>query len=227
MLADFFLTIITSTAVSVALCSLVLWMTKAWIGERLKNAIKAEYDVKLESHKAQLKAEYDQRLETHKAQLKAQSDVEVERLKSTLSVAAAEKNTTFLQLHTRRVDVIANTYARLKKLHDCVANYVKPFVATGERTNEERRGDVAMASADFTPYFSQNELFLSKDVCNAVRQMNQELVGITNTFVYAIELAHTPDVQQWMKITEKFNGSVRQALAGLEDELRRLLGDKT
>ena len=139
MPSDFLLTIISSAAVSAALSGLLLWITKTWIGERLKNAIKAEYDTKLESHKAQLKAEFDKQVETHKSQLKAAADVEVERLKSTLSIAAAERNTTFAQLNTRRVNVIADTYARLKKLHDCVANYVKPFEPTGDRSKEDRR----------------------------------------------------------------------------------------
>jgi hypothetical protein len=198
--------------VSAALCGLLLWLTKAWVGERLKNAIKAEYDTKLESHKAQLKAS---------------SDVEIERLKSALSVIAAEQNTTFAQLHTRRVDVIANTYSRLKKLHDCVANYVNPFEPSGTRPREERRKDVVDASQEFTPYFSQNQIFLTKPVTTAIQQVNQELVSISNVFIYAVDLPPTPDVQQWLKITEKFEGSVKAALSGLEDELRRLLGDKT
>jgi hypothetical protein len=227
MLSDFLLTIISSAAVSAALSGLLLWITKTWIGERLKNAIKAEYDTKLESHKAQLKAEFDKQVETHKSQLKAAADVEVERLKSTLSIAAAERNTTFVQLHTRRVDVIADTYARLKKLHDCVANYVKSFEPVGERSKEERRKDVTSAAQEFTPYFSQNQIFLPKAVSAAIEQVNQELVSISNTFIYAVELPRTPDVQQWGRITDKFNGSVKEAVAGLEDELRRLLGDKS
>jgi hypothetical protein len=55
--------------------------------------------------------------------------------------------------------------------------------------------------------------------------MNQELVSISNVFIHAIDLPHTPDVQQWIKLTEKFDGSVKEALDGLENELRSLLGD--
>ncbi len=227
MISDFALTIISSAAVSAALSGLLLWITKTWIAERLKNAIKAEYDTKLESHKAQLKAEYDKQLETHKAQLKARSDVEIEQLKSSLNIAANQRNTTFSHLHTRRVDVIAKTYAKLKKLHDCVANYVKPHELSGERSKEERRNDVVDASADFTPYYSQNQIFLSQPVAEAIRQMNQELISISNLFIFTVDLPPTPDFQQWIKITEKFEGSVKDALAGLEKQLRQLLGDES
>jgi hypothetical protein len=226
MISDFALTVISSAAVSASLSGLLLWLTKTWIAERLKNAIKAEYDTKLESHKAQLKAEYDKQLETHKAQLKAKSDIEIEQLKTSLNIAANQRNTTFSNLHTRRVDVIANTYAKLKKLHDCVANYVKPFEPVGERSKEERRKDVVDASSEFAPYYSQNQIFLSQSVAEAIRQVNQELISISNHFIYTVELPPTPDFQQWIKITEKFEGSVKDALAGLEKQLRQLLGDE-
>ena len=62
MLTDFALTVISSAAVSLALSGLLLWITKTWIGERLKGAIKDEYNTKLESHKAQVKAEFDTQL---------------------------------------------------------------------------------------------------------------------------------------------------------------------
>jgi len=227
MLTDFAVTIISSAAVSAALSGILLWLTKTWVSERLKNAIRAEYDTKLESHKAQLKAEYDKQIETHKAQLKAKSDVELEQLKSSLSIIASQRNTTFLQLHTRRVDVIANTYGKLKRLHDCVANYIKPIEMTGERSREDRRKDVVEASEEFTPYYSQNGIFLSQPVADAIRQVNQELVTISNRYIFAVELQTIPNVEEWLDITEKFEGSVKKALAGLERQLRQLLGDES
>lgn len=226
MIFDFALTVMSSAAVSAALSGLLLWITKTWIAERLKHVIRAEYDSKLESHKAQLKAEYDKQLETHKAQLKARSEVEIEQLKSSLNIAANQRNTTFSHLHTRRVDVIANTYAKLKKLHDCVANYVKPLELSGEHSTEERRKDVFEASADFSPYYSQNQIFLSQPVAEVIRQMNQELISISNLFIFTVDLPPTPDFHQWIKITEKFEGNVKDALEGLEKQLRELLGDE-
>lgn len=224
---SFVITIISSSAVSTAFAGLLLWLTKTWITERLKNAIKAEYDTKLESHKAQLKAEYDKQVETHKAQLKAKSDLELEQLRSTLSIAASQRNTTFSELHIRRVDVIANVYGKLKHLHDCVANYIKPFVGAGEPSLEERRKDVGTASAEFTPYYSQNEIFLSPQVATAIREVNRELISISNLYIYTVELPPEPDLDQWERITKKFEDGVKEALAGLEAQLRQLLGDES
>ena len=73
MLSYFVLQLIASAGVNAALSSLIIWITKSWISERLKQSIKHEYD---------------QKLEIHKAQLKAESDVEIERLKCQLSISA-------------------------------------------------------------------------------------------------------------------------------------------
>ena len=51
-------TILTSAGVSSVLTAGLLWISKTWMEERLKNSIKSEYDHKIEDHKAILKAEY-------------------------------------------------------------------------------------------------------------------------------------------------------------------------
>ena len=79
-----------------------IWLARSWLSERLKNSIRAEYD---------------QKLETHKAQLKSQSDIAIERLRADLSIATAEHNIQFARLHEKRAEVIAETYARLTELH--------------------------------------------------------------------------------------------------------------
>ena len=189
-----------------------MWLTKTWVSERLKNSIKAEYDIKLESHKALLKAE---------------SEVELERLKSSLNILANQKSVTFSQLQIRRAKVVANTYAKLKRLHDSVANYIKPFEMSGDLSREERRNNVIEASHNFTPYYSQNQIFLTKPVAQAVDEVNKELISITNTFIYIIDLAETPDVKQWTIVLEKFERVTKKAVDSLEEQLRELLGDES
>ncbi len=71
------ITILTSASVSAGLTAALFWLTKSWIGERIKGSIKNEYDLKLESHKAQLKAEHE---------------LNIERLKMGLGDVSAERN---------------------------------------------------------------------------------------------------------------------------------------
>jgi hypothetical protein len=117
MLSYFVLQLIASAGVNAALSSLIIWITKFWISERLKQSIKHEYD---------------QKLEIHKAQLKAESDVEIERLKCQLSISANEHQIRFASLHERQADVIAETYSLLKQLFTCLENYTEPFRDEGD-----------------------------------------------------------------------------------------------
>jgi hypothetical protein len=67
---DFVKTVLASVSASTGLTAVLLWLTKSWIGERIKGAIQHEYDQKLETHKAQLKVEQDREIERFKAQLR-------------------------------------------------------------------------------------------------------------------------------------------------------------
>lgn len=58
-MGNLLLNIISSAAVSGALSGALIWLSRNWISERLKNSIKHEYDQKLEAHKAKLKIEND------------------------------------------------------------------------------------------------------------------------------------------------------------------------
>lgn len=83
---DLAISIISSAAVSGLLSAGLIWLSKTWIAERMKNAIKHEYDEKLE---------------THKALLKAQSDVSLERLRCDLQIAATQQGK--ITLETRNM----------------------------------------------------------------------------------------------------------------------------
>ena len=102
------ITILSSAGVSALLTAALVFLTKNWISERLKGAIKSEYD---------------QKLETHKAQLKAQSDVSLEEFKSKLQVAASERNIRLTRVFEDTVDTISGTYSRLLAFHDAVGHY--------------------------------------------------------------------------------------------------------
>jgi hypothetical protein len=207
-LADFILTIITSASVS----ALLIWLAKSWISERLKNAIKAEYD---------------QKLETHKAELKAESDVAIENLKSRLSITAIEHQVRFSKLHETRAEVIAETYALLRDLYEKVADYVKIFEPAGDRPKEERRKDVINALNALRAYYPKKQIFLPRETAIKVRNIDTELMQATSQFVYDVELSKRNEtVNTWMEIFERMNGKISTAMVELEDEFRELLGEK-
>jgi hypothetical protein len=60
--------------------TIVLFLGRNWILERLRGAIKNEYDEKLETYKAQLKARNDEQLEQIKARLQIDANEKSIRL---------------------------------------------------------------------------------------------------------------------------------------------------
>lgn len=71
----YILPILTSAAFSVTLLASLGWFFRTWLGERLQQGIKNEYDKKLEKFKAEIKAESDVHLTDMKALLDRQSDI--------------------------------------------------------------------------------------------------------------------------------------------------------
>src|SRR3990172_3149003 len=102
-------TILALVGLSGLLIAALIFLTKSWITERLRNAIKHEYD---------------QKLETHKAQLKGDHDTAVERLRAELRFDAFQQETRFADLHARRAETIAEMFAALRKFHSMARRYV-------------------------------------------------------------------------------------------------------
>jgi len=213
MFSDFLLEVITSATVSAILTSLLLWLTKSWITERLKNAIKSEYD---------------QKLETHKSQLKAQTDIEIEKLKSSLSISAAERHVKFSKLHEDRAKVIADTYALLKEVYIAVADYIKIFEPAGDKPRDERRKIAADAHLALRQYYPKKIIYIPKVTAEKIENIDIALVNTFNEFTFTIDFQRgTGDAMKWNQIFERMRGEMKDALNDLEDEFRKLLGDES
>lgn len=58
-----------------------------------------------------------------------------------------------------------------------------------------------------------------------MQHVNQALISITNTFTFTVDQQSTPNPAAWVEISERFDGSVKEAVEALELQLRKLLGD--
>jgi hypothetical protein len=213
MLQEFLVTIISSAAVSSVLAGLLIWLTKSWISERLKNAIKNEYDEKLESHKSKLKA---------------QTDVEIEKLKSSLSITAAKQGIKFSTLHKDRADVIANTYDLLKGVYLTLQDYVKIFEPAGDKPRDQRREIAVEAHSVFRDYYPKKLIYLPKSTADKLEAINGELVLTFNQFSFNVDFQQgAGDAEKWNEIFKNMNGEMQETLKELEDEFRKLLGDES
>lgn len=208
---DFILTVITSTATSGIVVGLVMFLVKTWLSERIKQSIKAEYDLKLEAYKGKLS--YD-------------SNIEIEKLKSSLAMVASQQNTTFAELHNRRVDAIAEIYFGLMKFYAAVEDYIKIFEVSGGTTRRERRDVAYQASMTFTPILQKNKIFLPVEIANLIDSANSELIKISNTFTFQVDQTNQPDINTWVELTNKLGNDFKSAITEMEIAMRKELGDK-
>lgn len=216
-LSEFSVQLLSSAAVSAFLSGFLIWLTKSWISERLKNSIKNEYD---------------ERLETHKAQLKAQADIESERLRSQLSIAATEHQVKFSRLHDKRAEVIAALYGLLVQAHWDAGSFISPIELGGEPTKKEKYVTAMNAIADFFRSFEKNKIYLPSELCDLlekfVQTMRQKVIGF-GVYVQIDEgtmasQSYQKKLEAWTASWEYFDKEVPVARAALEQELRSILG---
>ena len=227
-----------SVIASIAANGSLLFLTKSWISERLKNAIKHEYDAKLETHKAELgakndiereilKAHFHEKLETHKIYLKAESDVEAEKLRASLTIVASEQQIKFATLHEDRANVISETYALLKEVYYTLGDYIKIFEPAGDKPREERQQIARDAHKAFREFYPKKLIYLPKTTADNIENINTELVKIFNIFTSNVHNASgTGDTETWVELSDKMRGKMKVVLGELEDEFRKLLGDE-
>lgn len=189
-----------------------VFIFRTWISERLKNAIKNEYDCQLE---------------THKAQLKAESDVEIEKLRSELARITREHDIVFSKLHEKRGDAIEEIYADLRRVELRLSEYVKVFEPVGEKPREERHKELFDAHLKFHDTYRSKVIFFPKAIADKLDGINKEFVKAGNEFNIFVLNQNNPDRYKiWTEIAERCDGKIKDALQDLAKEFRSLLGDK-
>lgn len=209
MVEEFITSVVSSALVSGA----IVWLSKTWISERLKNAIKNEYE---------------QKLETHKAILKAANDVELEKLRSKLNILASERQIEYSKLYEKRADAITNIYALLKDVYIQLQEYTKLFLPAGDLPTEKRRSMAAEAYNKYVPVYHHNKIFIPAKTAEGLEALNQQLLRLYTSFFYEVELNSDGNgkTNKWMEIVEELNGPISRSLLDLENDFRTLLGKK-
>ena len=215
-MTSFILQLLASAAVSAVLTAALIWLSKSWISERLKNSIKHEYD---------------QKLETHRAQLSAHSAVETERLRSQLNMQATEHAVRFQGLHEKSADVIAEMYALLVEAHWKASSFASPMEWTGEPDKQQKYSDAMNSFTAFFQFFDKHQIYLPPAICAQiemfVREMRKMVIGF-GVYLSHDEMTMPPDSvnkkhDAWMKAWEYMETEVPIARTSLETELRTIL----
>lgn len=208
---DLAITLISSVGASGVLTAALVWLARTWMSERLQQSIKHEYEQKIESFKASVKSQYD---------------VELEKLKSDLKVASIEHEVKFKRLHEKRADVVAETYALLRKMHRSLSEYVSILEPYGISPQAERRIVAVDDYNNFSKMFSMNIIFFPASIVdkleNIARLHRMTIIEFRNGVETSRELDST---DKWSELFERVKYEINTTLKDLEDEFRVLLGD--
>jgi hypothetical protein len=205
--------ILGSATVSTALSGVIIWITKNWISERLKNSIKHEYDLKIEVLKTNLKAESDQTLERLKA------DLHMHNVRSS-------------KLIEQRGEVIKELHAKIDVLAMHLHSLVYPLQLVGEKSIEDKDKDVFEAGKALEEYYRANKIYFEKQLCDKIDEIQKIMASGRHWFIEGHRHEKNPvstkaaqqysdwKIQAWKSIEEK----VPLLKEHVENEFRKLLG---
>lgn len=240
-MSELILSILTSAGVSGTLFVALTWLSKTVISERLKSAIKHEYEQKLEINKAQLKSDFDKEVETLKAKLKSESDKELEtlkaslksetdiaaeRLKAELHIAGSEQQL----LHDKVAETVAETYARLQRFHAAVTSYTKVSEFSSDLPKADRRKAVEETMEAFHEYYKPKKILIPKRTAEKIDKFEDKLFNIAQEFMWSVEHhddSGRVDYDTCAKIEKAMSEEVPLLLELLEQEFQHLLGFKS
>lgn len=209
------LTVLTSLATSGALTAGLLWLTKSWISERLRNSIKHEYDQKLVAYEAKINAERDTKLERFRADLQA---------------VAYERQIRYQALHEKVAETVAQAYALLQTLYGAVETHLSDVRWSSDPPDEKLREIIRRSISEFHDYYRPRRIYLPKEVAEQVDAFEKKLSSITRKHMRFQENEQKMSDDEWVKRAGEIAGMINKELPAvfekLENEFRRLLGSK-
>ena len=206
-------TIVAAIMSSTVVTGILIWLTKSWISERLRNSIRHEYDQKLESYKSQLKYE---------------ADSELEKIKADLQIEAAKRNVQFSKIFDEIANTVVEVYSRLVIFKDSVGSYVSIIEWAGAPSKEERRKIAGEKMDDFLKYYKSRKIYLPEEIAEKVEEFWQGLYEISIDFMYGVERGRDErrkdEKDTWAEAHNDMSKHVPLVLKALEKEFRSILG---
>jgi len=178
------------------IATVVVWLFKTWITERLSNAIRHEYDVKME------------------------------RMRADLHIAASERQIRFSLLHDRVAETLAETYSKLFEIKQSLLGYTNPCQLVPDENTEAKRVRVIEATNAFRSYYQPRRIYLPRPTADMLTEIDKLTTDIATRFELYVEGDGDPThrTEHWVEQYERLKGELDPALHTLEDDFRKHLG---
>ena len=172
-------------------------------------------------------------LKAFESRLAAASNETTERLKHELQLISLEHEVQFSRLQERRATVIAALHSRLLEFQWAAESLVSVVQLRDGPTQQEKYAVAMAKSARFFQAFSKNRIFLPDAVCDQIEDFLKGMrsraitIGVyADVNQFAPGHVHREKIEKWIAASEYFDSEVPKARKAIENEFRKLLGDK-
>lgn len=188
------ITILSSVGISALLSAALIFLAKSWMLERLKNAIKHEYDEKLETHKAQLK------------------------------LLEAERSIRLTRVFEKTAETIATTYAKLWAFHKAVEDCTQRGDHSDFAQNQELERNIQSKYADVLQYFLPHKIYFPKDTAKRIIYFLNTGQSASGAFRVILASKGNPDVtEKNYQRFDEYNKEFSELLTLLEEDFQKIL----
>jgi hypothetical protein len=153
----------------------------------------------------------------------------IERYVHELDRVSYEHEVIFSRLHERRVDVIADVYAKLIDAQRAFGNRTHPLQASNE--DQKQRGQDAYESGKvFETAFVHNRIWLDEDLCDQLDRFNRTLyLAFVDFTTYDPDdpRTKTEHLKQWQAVIKRLEDEVQPLRLAVEKRFREMLGSAT
>ena len=209
---EIIVSVLSSVTASTAAAAALVFLAKSWISVRLENSIRSEYDSKLASLKAELKAQYD---------------AELAKLNASLRLEVFRSETQVADLHSRRAETIAETYALLRDFNMNAKAYIDIIGDSSAEARHERRCVAADSLKNFKDYYHPRELFLPEPTSEKINALLRQHLDVIYSFRRHVE--HGQDIAEadeaWSAAYKTMESDIDPVFRELRNDFRHLLGE--
>lgn len=156
----------------------------------------------------------DRRLIETRAELDTQREAFIARLRAELDALDLEHRVRFEKLHERQVEVVAEVYGNLERLHMSIR---APAFGVSDYS-DERKAEIVELSDQFVDHYYPNAIWLSRGLCD---QMNEVLESLQKLNWYGQRALHDRSLYEEVAKLHHELGELREPV---EEEFRRILG---
>ncbi len=116
-----------------------------------------------------------------------ESQREMAHLKSSLELAAFERQTRFSRLHEKRAEIIGSLYGKIVDFHKDVSYFVRLFQSVDETEKKKKLKFLRNTFDSFVDFFENHAIYFDRDSCEKIVSLKEKLDSACSALAFLVE----------------------------------------